>query len=220
MGCQAHAIPTHAVLCYHQQQVARPDTLSCAQVVPICLSLRVRCYRRFLPILDLNCWQNVACDRAGLFLQCFRNFGKRCLLLLFSCCSDCAWVHDSRFLYERVSPGEVLSLTRFSSVKVHFSVTLILEHSMHATCMSELSGQVNPVTNVLVVRQKSFQDRNSSSTASKNESQCTFDTILYVPAQINSPPLGRAGQGHVADRGATARGESISTAASQTPYIC
>ncbi len=25
-----------------------------AQVVPICLSLRVRCYRRFLPILDLS----------------------------------------------------------------------------------------------------------------------------------------------------------------------
>ena len=87
-------------------------------------------------------------------------------------------MHDSRFLYERVSPGEVLSLTRFSSVKMHFSVTLILEHSMHATCMSELSGQVNPVTNV--VRQKSFQDRNSTSTASKNESQCTFDTILYT----------------------------------------
>ena len=51
---------------------------TCAQVVPICLSLRVRCYRRFLPILDLSCWQNVACEAPGLFLRCFRNFGKRC----------------------------------------------------------------------------------------------------------------------------------------------
>ena len=96
--------------------------------------------------------------------------GKNTLLLARS--STSAWISQ-----EQVSPGEVLSLTRFSSVKVHFSVTLILEHSMHATCMSELSGQVNPVTNV--VRQKSFQGSNSTSTASKNESHCTFDTILH-----------------------------------------
>ena len=67
-------------------------------------------YRRFLPILDLNCWQNVSCDRAGLFLQCFRNFGKRCsaaagfLLFRVHGCNRESCTH------ERVSPYDIDSL--------------------------------------------------------------------------------------------------------------
>jgi hypothetical protein len=49
--------------------------------------------------------------------------GKNTLLLA----STSAWISQ-----EQVSPGEVLSLTRFSSSKMHFSVNLILQHSMHA----------------------------------------------------------------------------------------
>ncbi len=47
------------------------------------------------------------CSKARPISAVFSKFRQRCLLLLFFCCSDCAWVHDSRFLYERVSPGEV-----------------------------------------------------------------------------------------------------------------